>query len=160
MHRRPAVRNLLALIGFYIPVLCVQTYGAMLTQTSVHGWYAALEKSALTPPGYVFGIVWTALYILMTVAAWRIWRIERRIDTPAQRMWLLQLVGGLLWTMVFFGMRLPQEGLATIACVWIFATVALCRFARIDRPAAALLAPLVLWVSFALYLNLYIAQHN
>ena len=152
--------NILALIGFYIPVLFVQFFGSLVTSRSVTTWYPMLEKSALTPPGFVFGIVWTILYILMTIAAWRVWRIERKINTPAQRMWFLQLIAGLVWTMLFFGMRLPQEGLAMIACVWVFAVLAFLRFRRIDRLAAGLLVPLLLWVSFATYLSAFIAFNN
>lgn len=153
-------KDIIALIGFYIPVLCVQTAGALITQRSVHDWYPALAKSALTPPGFVFGIVWTSLYLCMTVAAWRIWRVQQRLLTSAQRVWCLQLLAGLLWSMVFFGMRMTHEGLAVIACVWIFVLLTFRRFLRIDRLAAVLIGPLLLWVSFAAYLNLVIVLRN
>lgn len=152
--------NSIALICFYVPVLFVQFYGSVITRRSVDDWYPALEKSVLTPPGFVFGIVWTLLYLLMTIAAWRVWRVERTLRSSAQRAWALQLLTGLLWTMVFFGMRNPQWGIAVIACVVLFAVLALLRFSRVDKPAAALMVPLVAWVSFATYLNLVIVLQN
>lgn len=153
-------RNVIALVGFYIPVLFVQFFGSYITEQSVMDWYPTLAKSELTPPGFVFGIVWTILYLLMTIAAWRVWRIERRLNTPAQRMWLMQLLAGLAWTCVFFGMKLPQVGLAMIACVVIAVAITLRRFMAIDRLAGRLMVPLLLWVSFATYLQLVIVMAN
>lgn len=153
-------KNVIALVGFYIPVLCVQTLGALITQRTVHDWYPALEKSVLTPPGFVFGIVWTLLYLCMTVAAWRVWLVEGRVLTPAQRAWCMQLIAGLIWSMIFFGMKCTHEGLAVIACVWGSVLLTLWRFRRIDTLAAGLIVPLLLWVSFAGYLNLVIVLRN
>ncbi len=154
------LRNIGALIALYLPVLCVQSYGALITATSVKDWYPTLEKSVLTPPGFVFGIVWTILYLMMTIAAWRVWRVERRFNTPALRLWLMQLIAGLVWTVIFFGMRLSHEGLAMIACVWFLIVMTWQAFRRIDKLAAALLVPLWLWVSFATYLQLVISLKN
>lgn len=154
------LKNILALIGFYIPVLFVQSVGALITRRNVDGWYATLEKSVVNPPDFVFGLVWTVLYLLMTVAAWRVWRVERKILTAAQRAWFLQLILGLLWTMAFFGMKSLHEGFALIACVVLAVILTLRTFAKIDRIAAALIMPLFVWVSFASYLMLVIVLKN
>ncbi len=153
-------KNSIALIGFYCVTLVVQFAGARITTMGVDGWYRTLTLSELNPPGIVFGIVWTILYLLMAVAAWRVWRVERALNTPAQRMWLMQLLAGLAWNAVFFGMHLAQLGLVMIACVWLAVVLTVVRFRAIDRLAAGLMLPLLLWVSFASYLQAFIAWHN
>lgn len=153
-------KQALSLLGFYAVCFVVQAVGSVITATSVESWYPALEKSTLTPPGYVFGIVWTILYIVMAVAAWRIWRKERTLNSAALRIWLMQLVTGLLWTSTFFGMRMAHEGLVIIACLWMLVLLTLRRFVAIDRLAAGLMVPLLLWVSFATYLNAMIVHLN
>lgn len=153
-------KQIIALLGFYAACFIVQLTGSWLTMESVKSWYPTLEKAELTPPGYWFGIVWTTLYAMMAVAAWRVWRKEGSVDTYAQRVWLSQLVTGLIWSGVFFGMRMPQEGLAIIACLWLLIVFTLKRFWPIDRVAALLLVPLLLWVSFASYLNYMIVHLN
>ena len=153
-------KDLLALIGFYLPCLVVQGVGGAITATSVSNWYQDIAKSTLTPPGYWFGIVWTILYILMAIAAWRVWRVERTVRSEAQLLWIGQLVTGLLWTTTFFGMKQMHEGLAIIACLWLLIACTLRRFYKIDRLAGRLLVPLLLWVSFATYLQAMIVTLN
>lgn len=146
---------------FYGAALATQFLGNYFTMMSVRGWYVALEKSVLTPPGYVFGIVWTALYLLMAVAAWRIHRTQRQgYVSPALQRWWLQLVLGLLWSICFFGLRNPELGFAVILLVWVAIVATIARFLCIERIAGYLLLPLGLWVSFAAYLNGVIALHN
>jgi tryptophan-rich sensory protein len=117
-------------------------------------WYAALEKPPWNPPAWVFGPVWTALYTLMAVAAWRVWRrggfvAQRRTLTP----FLIQLVLNAAWTPLFFGLKRPDLAFVDIllllgAIVWTMTA-----FARVDRIAAGLLLPYLLWVAFATVLN-------
>lgn len=158
-------RSALALIGFYALCVAVQFAGASITVQSVSGWYLTLDKSPLTPPGFVFGVVWTVLYFLMALAAWRVWRVEQALRTPllrssAQRIWLFQLMAGLGWNAVFFGMQQAQLGLVVIAAVAIAVALCFTRFRARDALAGWLLLPLLLWVCFATYLNLHIALYN
>jgi translocator protein len=141
-------------------VLLVQFLGNLLTMSSVGSWYPTLQKSTLTPPGYVFGVVWTILYLLMAVAAFRVSRREGRFWSPALRLWWAQLFLGLLWSAVFFGLREPVLALAVIVAVWAAAVATLARFLCAERIAGYLLLPLGLWVSFASYLNLVIVLKN
>lgn len=149
------------LLGFYAGTFAVQAGGNYFTMQSVTTWYPTLEKSMLTPAGYWFGLVWTILYILMAIAAWRVWRIERRgYFTNSLKLWWLQLVLGLLWCAVFFGMRDITMGLAVIILNWLAIIATIARFLCIERMAGYLLVPLGLWVSFASYLNLVIMLKN
>ncbi len=145
---------------FYALCFAVQAIGGYFTQTSVTSWYPTLIKSPLTPPGMWFGIVWTALYFLMAVAATRIYLRTGTWRTHALRWWLVQLLFGLLWSILFFGAREIATGLQIIVATWLAIAITLVLFYRTDKRAGLLLVPLLLWVSFASYLNLYIWQHN
>jgi tryptophan-rich sensory protein len=118
-------------------------------------WYAAIRKPSFTPPGWVFGPVWTILYILMGVAAFLVWRkgLDSRVVRAALAWFLGQLILNALWSPVFFGWH--RIGLAFIVLVWLWIVLAvtLWRFAGISRAAAGLLVPYLAWVSFAGVLN-------
>lgn len=152
----PAVSFIMA----YGLCLFVQGAGGYYTQMSVNDWYPALNKSPLTPPGMWFGIVWTSLYFLMALAAARVAKIAGQWNNRPLRWWLVQLFTGLIWTMVFFGHRDIQNGMYVIAFEWVATLITVVLFWRVNRLAALLLVPLLAWVSFASYLNLYILQHN
>lgn len=114
-------------------------------------WYAQLAKPAFTPPGWLFGPVWTVLYIMIGIAGWRAWRTDRR-GWPL-KLWWLQLGLNFLWSPVFFTAH--QVGLALI--IILLMLVAILGFIasswRQDRVAAFLFAPYVVWVAFAVVLN-------
>lgn len=127
-------------------------------QFPVDDWYRALAKPSWTPPGAVFGPVWTALYVAMGVAAWRIDRTAVHQRPYALRLFLVQLALNLAWTPLFFGLHAIGAALAIIAvlCIAIAATVI--AFLRLDRPAGWLMMPYLAWVAFAGALNLAIWQ--
>jgi translocator protein len=114
------------------------------------GWYQDLEKPAGTPPSWVFGPVWSALYLMMGWAAGRL--IVRRKRTTVA-CFGAQLLLNLAWTPVFFGARLVAPALAVILVLWLVLAVTIARAASEDRVAAALLLPYLAWVSYASYLN-------
>jgi len=141
--------------------LVLGSAGALFTG-SLGDWYPALAKPSWTPPGWLFGPVWTVLYLMMGVALWlvaRRWRADScaRVATAA---WGAQMALNVIWTPVFFGLRSPVGGLVVIALLWwaIVATAALS--ARVSRAAAALLAPYLAWVTFAAALNTAIVAMN
>jgi tryptophan-rich sensory protein len=124
-------------------------------------WYAGLTKPALTPPGWVFGLVWTLLYTLMGVAAWLVW--QRQGYAAASRplgLFLLQLGLNALWSYLFFGLKNPGLAFLDIIALWLAILATLLSFFRCHRPAGQLLLPYLLWVSFALYLNLQFWRLN
>lgn len=114
-------------------------------------WYAGLNKPAFNPPPWLFGPVWTVLYVLIAVAGWRIWHSER--NSRAMQMWWIQLALNFLWSPVFFGAH--QIGLALIIIMMLLAmTLGFIATAwRLDRPAAWLFVPYAAWVGFATLLN-------
>ena len=150
-------RDALALLGFVALCLAVAAAGGAVTASSVGTWYAGLAKPSFNPPNWVFAPVWTALYLMMAFAAWRVWRRrgagDARLAMLALGAWALQLALNLSWSLLFFGARLIGAALAEIAVLFaaILATALL--FWRIDRVAGALLAPYAAWVAFAALLN-------
>jgi tryptophan-rich sensory protein len=126
--------------------------------TAPGAWYQGLAKPSFNPPDWLFGPVWSLLYVLIAIAGWRIWRIAP--DSGAMRLWGLQLLLNYLWSPVFFGLQRP--GLALLVIVALLAAivgfVALAR--PLDRPAAWLFVPYALWVAFATLLNAAIWRLN
>jgi tryptophan-rich sensory protein len=144
-------------------VLCVGG-GALVGFTSDSGnteWYQSLVKPPWNPPSWVFGPVWTTLYALMGVAAWRVWsRGGWAAQAAALRLFLVQLALNFSWSYIFFGFRQVELALAEIILLWLFIALTIRAFARVDRAAAWLLAPYLAWVTYAATLNGAIAILN
>jgi tryptophan-rich sensory protein len=140
--------------GLVVLCLVVAALGGAVTASSVDTWYVALAKPAFNPPGWVFGPVWTVLYLLMAFAAWRVWRLgaasEARVALGA---WGIQLALNLCWSFIFFGARMIGVALAEIIVLLAAILVTAILFWRIDRLAGALLVPYAAWVAFAVVLN-------
>ncbi len=116
-------------------------------------WYEALEKPVFQPPSWLFGPVWTVLYIAMAVAAWRVWRAGRPGRGAALTLWTVQLALNALWSPLFFGYHLVAVALVNIVALAVLVLGTLAVFARHDRRAAWLLAPYLAWIAFATLLN-------
>ncbi len=136
--------------------------GSLFTTPAIPGWYASLEKPEFSPPNWVFGPVWTTLYLLMGTAAFLVW--HRGSPASAVRRALsvfwVQLALNAAWSILFFGLRSPLLGLVGIAALWLAIVVTIARFAPLSRLAAWLLAPYLAWVSFAALLNFEIYRLN
>ena len=143
---------ILALIGFVGLPLLVGGASGSLTAAAVREWYPSLIPPPGRPPNWLFAPVWTALYIAMGVAAWRVWR-QVVPHQAALRLWGWQLLANALWTPAFFGLHSPGLGLVVIVPLWGLIVLTLRSFVRLDRVAAALLVPYLLWTSYATYLN-------
>lgn len=120
-------------------------------------WYLGLNKPFFTPPGWMFGPVWTIVYILIAVAGWRTF-VTEGASTPAFRLWLLQMLLNWAWTPVFFGAQLIVPALVIILS--LLATTVLFMIRSRDRIATACFAPYALWLTFASSLNLAVAILN
>ena len=147
-------QDALGLSGFVFACLAVSAIGGLVTATSVGGWYATLSKPVFNPPGWVFAPVWTTLYVLMAVAAWRVWRGAHTTARQfALRVFALQLGLNLAWSFLFFGFQ--QIGLALAEILLLLSVVSFntLLFWRIERFAGWLFVPYVFWVSFASVLN-------
>ncbi len=129
--------------------------GGIATVPAIPTWYAGLAKPAWTPPGWVFGPVWTTLYALMGIAAARVW-LRRRHTRPGRAslaLFGLHLALNAAWSFLFFGLRSPGLGLAEIVVLWATLVVLVAWWWRLERIAAVLLLPYVAWASFAAVLN-------
>lgn len=154
-------RDGVGLVGWVALVFLVASAGGYATSLSVQDWYQTLERPELNPPDAVFGPVWTVLFALMAVAAWRVWRRTGFAGAPlAIGLFLAQLVLNLGWSVLFFGMQRPDLALIEILILWPLILATLIAFWRHDRIASALLVPYLLWVGFAIYLNAAIVLLN
>lgn len=144
---------MIALVIIFLLTAGAASFGALFPPGA---WYAGLTKPALTPPDWVFPVTWTALYAMIAVAGWLLWRSRKRTATGhfAVAVWCLQLGLNAAWSWLFFGLHLTGIALAELAVLWtaILATVLLSR--RQAPVAGWLLAPYLIWVAFAGWLNL------
>jgi tryptophan-rich sensory protein len=146
---------------FLLVTFAAAAIGSLATFASVKTWYPGLAKPAWTPPSGIFAPVWSALYLAMAVAAWRVWRKQTGPTAYAVlRLYGAQLTLNALWSVLFFGLRRPDLALVDIAALWSLLVVALVRFWPVDRIAGVLWTPYVLWVSFASALNASIWMLN
>lgn len=129
--------------------------GSVFTASSIPTWYATIVRPEFSPPNWIFGPVWTTLYALMGIAAFLVWRkgLDRKEVKVALGIFLLQLVLNSLWSIIFFGLQNPGAAFIEIIFLWLAIVATIIAFAKISKPAAWLLAPYILWVSFAAYLN-------
>jgi tryptophan-rich sensory protein len=136
--------------------------GSIFTIPAISGWYATLTKPALNPPGWVFGPVWTLLYALMGLAAFWVWKKgwHKKEVKAALSLFIFQLLLNVLWSLIFFGLHSPLWAFVNIVLMWLAIVATMIAFWKISRPAFYLLAPYILWVTFAAYLNLAIVMLN
>ncbi|MBI2010758.1 MAG: tryptophan-rich sensory protein [Candidatus Colwellbacteria bacterium] len=129
--------------------------GSFFTVSAVPNWYAALEKPVLNPPSWIFGPVWIILYALMGVAVFLVWEKgwKKREVKKALGVFGIQLFLNAIWSIVFFGLQNPFWALINIAFLWLAIIWTIFKFYPLSKPASYLLAPYILWVSFAVYLN-------
>jgi tryptophan-rich sensory protein len=139
-------------------LVCVATSavpGVIGSRFEPGAWYASIEKSSLTPPSWVFPVVWPALYLLMGIALWRFLEAEasRRTRVAGLTSFTIQLVLNGLWSYLFFGLHRPGVALVEIVLLWLTIAAVIYVFSRRARDAALLLVPYLAWVAFATYLN-------
>ena len=153
--------RILALVGFLAACFIVAGIGGMFTSAGMPEWYASLQKPSFNPPSWVFGPVWTALYAMMAVAAWLVWR-EAGFDgaTAALTLFFVQLALNLAWSGIFFGLRQPGWALVDIALLWLAIAATAMLFFRHSAWAGALMLPYLAWVSYAAALNFAIWRLN
>ncbi len=165
IDRTDMMRSRFQWLGLVVSiVVCfgVAALGSLATDPNIDGWYAALRKPSWNPPNWVFGPVWSMLYLLMAVAAWLVWR--RRGFAGASLLPLVlfgvQLVLNGLWSVLFFGWHRPDLAFIEIVFLWSAILATMLAFRRVVPLAAALLVPYFLWVTFAAFLNFTIWSMN
>lgn len=129
--------------------------GSFFTVSAIPTWYATLNKPSFSPPNWIFGPVWTILYILMGYSLYLVWS-KRKVPV----VFWIQLFLNAIWSIIFFGMRNPALALIDIVALWIAIVLTMKAFYKINKLASYLLIPYLAWVSFATILNLAIMLLN
>ena len=159
--KRTRAAEIVGLVLFLALCLGIGALGAAVTATSMKTWYAELAKPSFNPPDEVFGPVWTVLYVLMGIAAWRVWRAaDRDAARGPLSIFALQLALNLGWVVSFFGLERIGPSVAVIMVLELAIVGTALAFHSIDRIAAWLLVPYALWVGFAAALNIAIWRLN
>ncbi|MFA5076030.1 MAG: TspO/MBR family protein [Patescibacteria group bacterium] len=129
--------------------------GSIFTTPAIPVWYASLIKPSFSPPNWLFGPVWSTLYLLMGIALYLVWRLgwDQKKVRLAVIVFLVHLVINALWSVLFFGLHSPLLGLIGISILWLMIIWLIWRFWSLQRTAAYLLIPYLFWVSFASVLN-------
>lgn len=154
--------TLLKLIGSIIVCQVVGIIGALFTSPAIKGWYSNLNKPSFNPPNWIFGPVWTALYLLMGISLFLVWKKYNGDSNIkiALTIFFFQLVLNTLWSIMFFGLRNPMAGFIVIVVLWIAILLTIISFYKYSITASMLLIPYILWVSFATVLNYYLWKLN
>jgi len=155
-------RSVLSAFLAPLVVAAAASLGVLAAIPNLAPWYEALAKPSFSPPNGIFGPVWTALYLLIAFAFWRILRMPP--ETPGRRtaiaLFLAQLALNALWSFLFFGAQSPLMGLIDIVTQWLLIVATIAAFRPLDRAAALALVPLAAWVGFATVLNFAIWRLN
>ncbi len=136
--------------------------GSFFTVSSVNTWYLGLTKPVFNPPNWIFSPVWITLFFLMGISLYIIWEkgIKTRQSKTALLIFSIQLALNALWSILFFGLKLPLYAFIEIIFLWAVILLSIIFFYRISKTAAYLLIPYILWVSFAAVLNYFIVYLN
>jgi len=135
--------------------LLVGGLSGFATARGVQVWYPTLVKPSFNPPSWVFGPVWTVLYVMMGISAFLVWQKgwNHRAVRAALILFTIQLVLNGLWSVLFFGVQSPGLAFLEILILWAFIAGTTVQFWRVDPLAGTLLLPYAAWVSFAAVLN-------
>lgn len=134
--------------------------GSIFTISSIPTWYATLNKPPFSPPNWVFGPVWTTLYILMGISLYLVWVSKSKVKSSALNIFWIQLALNTLWSIIFFGLKNPSLAFVDIIALWIVIFLTIKSFYKINKLAGNLLVPYLLWVTFATILNLSVVILN
>ena len=137
-------------VTFSAPVIA-----SFVANPGASDWYANLNKPFFNPPGWVFGPVWTVLYILMAVSAGMVWQkgLGERKVRAAMGIYLAQLILNAIWTPLFFGLEMPLLAFIDIVLLWAAIIFTILAFLRVSKIAGVLMAPYLVWTTFAAVLN-------
>lgn len=126
--------------------------GSLFTRPAVTNWYVTLEKPFFSPPNWLFAPVWTVLFLLMGVSLYLV-LVSSKPKKPAIAVFAIQLVLNVFWSVLFFGLRTPFFAMFEIIVLWAAIAITIKKFYEVDKTAAMLLLPYLVWVSFATVLN-------
>ena len=153
--------DVIKLITAVILTVVLGAVGGLVTAAEIPVWYAGLNKPSFNPPNWLFGPVWTMLYLLMGISCFLIWKLpatEQR--NKALGLFIIQFVLNFCWSFIFFGMHELGWALIEMGILWIAILLTIIQFSKLSKTAAWLLVPYIAWVSFALLLNAAIWKLN
>lgn len=154
-------QQILGLVVSLVVCFGASAIGSAATISEIGSWYATLEKPSFNPPNWIFGPVWSLLFLMMAIAAWLVWRKWGWAGAKvALIVFLVQLVANVMWSILFFGMHRPDLAFFEICLLWVLIAATIGLFFGKSKPAAALLVPYIAWVSFAAVLNFMIWRLN
>lgn len=156
------MRNIGKLIIATALPLAIGATSGFFTITGVDSWYQTIQKPSWNPPNWIFGPVWTTLYILMGISLFLVWKSEAagQLKKIAIILFAAQLILNFFWSFIFFNQQQIGWALAEMILLWVFILLTIFVFAQVSRPAAWLLVPYISWVSFAAVLNYTIWRLN
>lgn len=148
-------------IAITIPVLIGGASG-FFTVSGVESWYQTIQKPSWNPPNWVFGPVWTTLYVMMGIALWLVWKEDtsKELKLIAGILFAAQLTLNFFWSFIFFKLEQPGFAFLEILFMWVAILATIFAFAQVNKRAAWLLVPYISWVSFAAILNFTIWRMN
>lgn len=155
------MKKVVRLLSFILLCQLAGLIGSIFTFQAIPDWYVTLNKPIFSPPNWLFGPVWTILYTLMGIALFLV--VEKgkgKKRKIAIKVFLTQLALNSLWSIIFFGLKLPSLAFLEIVIMWTFIILSIKQFLPISKTAAYLLVPYLLWVTFASVLNLSIFVLN
>lgn len=145
-------------VSIVIP-LAVGIIASFITKDQMEA-FSQLKQPPLSPPGWLFPIVWTVLYVLMGISSYIVYQKQNTLLSDCQRLYILQLAANFIWTILFFNLKQYLFSFIwLVLLIFLVARMAIC-FVTVDRKAAALQIPYVLWICFAAYLNIAIYYLN
>lgn len=141
------------LLLIFLTIVSIQGLGAYFTSSSLSTWYEGLIRPSWTPPNWLFGPVWSLLYIMMSVSVWLVYRSKNGKKTSCYTLFGLQLFFNFLWTILFFRLQNPLLALIDILLLDFFLVLTITVFYKKSKLAALLLLPYLFWVLYASTLN-------
>ena len=160
MTHRDSKKQALGLAGWLVASFVTGGIGA-IASASAASFYKQLSQPSWAPPAWLFGPVWSVLYVLMGIAAWLVWREHGfRGASTALKLYVAQLFANALWTWLFFAWRSGALSLAEIVVLWLLIASTILAFWRLHKLAALLLVPYLAWVSFATALTVSLWRLN
>jgi tryptophan-rich sensory protein len=151
------MKNFIKLLISIIVCQLAGGIGSIFTSSSVKTWYLTINKPSFNPPNWLFAPVWTVLFLLMAISLFLIWRKNYKSGII---IFFIQLFFNILWSAMFFGLKSSLLGFIVIVVLWFLILATIIKFFKISKPAAWLLIPYILWVTFASVLNFSILILN
>jgi tryptophan-rich sensory protein len=146
-------KSIKLIIAILLPMV-IGGFSGFLTANSINGWYSTLQQPTFNPPNWVFGPVWTTLYLIMGISLYRIWILPvSKERSLAIGVFVGQMILNFFWSLIFFRWHLIGVALAEIILMWVMIATMILRFKKLDAAAGLMNVPYLLWVTFASVLN-------